>query len=189
MKNINTFLVIIILILLVGLILFIKLSGEEEETIRLKKEEINYVDYTSYDKNFTIRTSKDWKTTKERKVLNKDANLELYNDKLNAYLLLVVNSKIDYKKNFNNYKKEVFKQKESFYKIKIKEYKNISVDNYKWEYIEFNYVNENKVNTYIRSYAIETKNYYGQILVWTIASNKENANSEFDNIINNIREL
>ena len=189
MKRINGFLVVVILIVLVGLIFLVKLSSVEEEPRKSKKEDINYIDFTSYDKKFTIRTSKDWNLLENRKSLNKDANLELYNDNLNAYFLLVVNSKIDYKNNFNTYKKEVFKQKEEQYKIKIKEYKHTVINNYNWDYIEFNYINENNINTYIRAYAIETRNYYGQILLWTIASNKEKADTEFDNIINKFSEI
>ncbi|MBR4262478.1 MAG: hypothetical protein IKQ35_03860 [Bacilli bacterium] len=189
MKKINIILLIVILALVVGLILLLKNSKIEEKPTKTKKEEINYIDYTSYDKNFSIRTSKDWKLVDNRKLLNKDANLELYNEKLNAYFLLVVNNKIDYKKNFNNYKAEVFKQKIEQYNIKIKEFKKVNVNNYNWEYIEFNYTNENAINTYIRSYAIETKNYYGQILVWTIASNQNEATNEFDNIISKFKEI
>ncbi len=178
------FLLIIIFIIFVGLYFYQK---EEIEEPKLK-EEINYMDYTSYDRNFTIRTSKEWKEVKDKYSLNKDAILELYNEKDNAYFLLVINPKLDYKNYYNSYKNEVFKQKEEQYKIKIDEIKKVTVNDYEWQYIDFNYVNNN-INTYIRSYAIETTNYYGQIIMWTVASNEKKLANEFDYLIKNFREV
>ena len=41
----------------------------------------------------------------------------------------------------------------------------------------------------MRIYAVETNNYYSQILIWTTYSQKDDVQKEFDNIISSFKEV
>lgn len=195
MNNIKNQLIVIVLIIIAVLLVFVsyKLSNPEKKKEKVEEKPVEKIDnkikYSSYDGRFQIETSKDWVEVETKKSLNKDANMELYNDKYNAYFLLVVNNKVDYKNNFTTYKNEVFQQKVLEYKTKITKYNKVIIDGYNGEYIDIDYINNKGIKTYIRSYAIETKNYYGQIMLWTLSSNKDLIQSEFDDLINNFKKI
>lgn len=191
-KNILVGVVFVFVIVLLGFVAFETFKEEKDLGVKDKKKDeptIVYKDHYSYDKLFTVKTTEDWTEVEDQKSLNKSADMELYNSNLNAYFLFVPNSKKDYKNSFNNYKNVVFNQKKSEYKANITKYNDVLIDGKTSQYIEFNYVNEKNVNTYIRSYAIETENYYGQIMIWTLASNQEEASEEFTDLVSTFKEL
>ena len=191
-KNILVGVVFVFVLVLLGFVVFETFKEEKDLGVKEKKEEkpaVFYNDHYSYDKLFTVKTTSAWNEVEEQKSLNKSADMELYNPDLNAYFLFVPNSKKDYKNNFNNYKNTVFSQKKSEYKVNITKYNDVLIDGRTSQYIEFNYTNDKNVNTYIRSYAVETENYYGQIMIWTLASNQEKVAEEFTNLVSTFKEL
>lgn len=184
-------LIVICIFLLIGLFAFIITRNDSKQ---LTDEEIvkdikSYKTYTSYDGNFSIKTPSTWNEVKDKYTLNENAVLELHNEQKNAYLVSVIINKVDVTDDFEQFKKDVFTQKEVHYGIKIEKYNDIVVNGYNSQYVEFYNTNTDKINTYIRSYAIETKNYYVQIMLWTLKSNEENIKQEFDNIIDNFKEI
>lgn len=41
----------------------------------------------------------------------------------------------------------------------------------------------------MRIYVVETENYYGQILIWTKYSSKDDVKDEFDKIVSSFKEV
>jgi len=185
--KIKKVLIIICIVLTTILTMFLFLANKptDEELI---DDVSKYKTHDSYNKLFSINAPGTWKPVEVRNSLNKNAIIELENEDKNSYLVVVVNNKKDLNENFNTYKTKVFSQKESYYKTKISSYHNVVINGYNAQYGIIYYTNENNINTYIRSYAIETKNYYGQIVIWTLASNENSSEKEFDNIINSFKE-
>ena len=184
-------LIILCIILLVCLFAFIIIRNSNKT---LSDEDIvediaSYKTYTSYDGIFSIKTPITWNEVKEKYSLNENAVLELHNEQKNAYLVSVIINKEDVTDTFEQFQQDVFKQKETYYKVKIDNYNNVKVNGYNSKYVEFYNTNADKINTYIRAYAIETENYYVQIVMWTLKSNEENVSKEFDNIISNFKEI
>lgn len=184
-------LIILCIILLICLFAFIIIRNSNKT---LSDEDIvediaSYKTHTSYDGIFSIKTPFTWSEVKEKYSLNENAVLELYNEQKNAYLVSVIINKDDVTDTFEQFQKDVFTQKETHYGIKIDKYNDVVINGYDSKYIEFYNTNEDKINTYIRSYAIETENYYVQIVMWTLKSNEEKVTKEFDNIISNFKEI
>lgn len=192
-NKIKKVLIIICLLLIVVLLLFLLVVNKNNRDNKSNLEETeniaNYDEYTSYDGLFSISAPSAWKPVSDKKLLNENAIIELQNEKMNAFLVVVVNNKIDLKEDFNTYKTKVFTQKEAYYKTKISAYKEVIIDNHQAQYGVIHYTNPNNINTYIRSYAFETDNYYGQIVIWTLASNEEEVQTEFDNITLSFKEI
>lgn len=169
---------------LLGILIYINSTYEDDTITNTDK----YQEHESYDKTFTISAPKTWKKIEIKNSLNGKAIIELYDEIKNSYLVVLVNKKEDLNEDFNTYKTKVFSQKEEYYQIKITEYKDAEIDNYKAQYIEIYHTNEDSINTYIRSYAFETENYYGQMVIWTLKSNEEEVQVEFDNITKSLEE-
>jgi len=148
-----------------------------------------FLRHLSYDEIFSIETPNTWEEVETKYSLNKNAVLELYNEKKTSYLVVVVNKKADLTDNFTTYKAKIFKQKESHYKTKISSYHDTIINDRPAQYGVIYYTNSENINTYIRSYPFETNNYFGQIVIWTLASNEENIGKEFDNITTSLKEI
>jgi len=179
-------------LLIITLIMFLIINNTNNDSKNLKQEnkkEEKINTHISYDNLFSINTNESWKQIENKNSLNENAVIEIYNKEKNAYLVVVVNKKEDLNEDFNAYKTKVFKQKESFYKTEIQAYHDVKIDNYNCQYGEIYYTNSDNINTYIRSYAIETKNYYGQIVVWTIKSNQNELKKEFDKVVESFKEI
>ncbi|MBQ7104617.1 MAG: hypothetical protein IJN90_02040 [Bacilli bacterium] len=188
--KIKKILIVICVLLIISLVSYVLIANKVKEPTR---EEIientdKYITHTSYDDKFTIETPNTWKIVVDKNSLNKNAILELQNEEENAYLVVVINSKLDLNEDFNTYKTKVFKQKETFYKTTITSYTDVVINERQAQYGVIYYTNSNNINTYIRSYAFETENYYGQLVIWTLASNEENVQKEFDNIVKTLKE-
>ena len=185
-RKILIVLCIILIIILISYVLVINLTRKEESSSTKEphnsSESIKYEKHTSYDNLFIIETPKTWQEIENKNSLNEKAILELYNETENAYLVIVVNAKKDLNENFESYKKDVFGQKETYYKTKITKYCDVVIDNYNARYGEIYYTNSDNINTYIRAYAFETNNYYGQLILWTLASNEQIVQEEFNKI-------
>lgn len=178
---------IFLIIILLGYILIINFTRKDESNPQKESNESSsksekYEEHISYDNMFMIKTPKVWQKVENKNSLNEKAIIELYNEEKNAYLVVVVNAKKDLNENFASYKKDVFGQKETYYKTKITKYHDVVIDNYNAQYGEIYYTNSDNINTYIRAYAFETENYYGQLILWTLASNEEIVQEEFNKI-------
>lgn len=184
-------LIIFCLLLVVTLIIFVFVAKKDQQPT---EEEVienvsKYDKHTSYDGLFTIETPNTWQEVVTKNSLNANAILELEKTEDNAYLVVVVNNKIDLNEDFATFKTNVFKQKEAVYKTTISSYTDTTINNYSAQYATIYYTNSNNINTYIRAYAFETENYYGQIVIWTLASNEESVQKEFDNITTSFKEI
>lgn len=195
MKNENIsklkgILMCVCLLLVVALIiyLFVIERNNKLDTGNKEDKEIKYEKHTSYDGLFSIEAPETWKEVEIKKSLNEKAVLELENEDENAYLVVVVNNKKDLNETFAQFKTNVFKQKEAVYKKKISKYVDVVIDGKPAQYGVVYYTKDN-VNTYIRAYAFETENYYGQIVIWTLASNEDKVQDEFDEIVSSFKEI
>ena len=201
MSNINKIkrgLIIVCIVLLIGLVAFILIRNATNMIIRNQQEKDYdkivenkklYKNHTSYDGIFSIKAPSTWSEVKEKKSLNANAVIELKNEIRNAYLVAVVTNKLDVTDTFEIFKSDVFTQKQTHYGITISEYKDVVIDGKNAQYIEFYNTNEDSINTYIRSYAIETENYYVQIMIWTLKSNENLVQQEFNNIMESFKEI
>lgn len=189
--KLRTILVAICVFLMFGLTAYVLITNnmkkpDEKEIVENIKK---YEKHKSYDEVFQIETPSTWKEVETKYSLNKNAVLELYNENKTSYLVVVVNKKIDLTDNFTTYKAKVFKQKETYYKTKISSYHDTIIDARPSQYGVIYYTNSDNINTYIRAYAFETNNYFGQIVIWTLASNEETISKEFDNITSTLKEI
>ena len=201
MSNINKIkrgLIIVCIVLLIGLVAFILIRNATNMIIRNQQEKDYdkivenkklYKSHTSYDGIFSIKAPSTWSEIKEKKSLNANAVIELKNEIRNAYLVAVVTNKLDVTDTFEIFKSDVFTQKQTHYGITISEYKDVVIGGKNAQYIEFYNTNEDSINTYIRSYAIETENYYVQIMIWTLKSNENLVQPEFNNIMESFKEI
>lgn len=189
--KLRTILVAICVFLMFGLTAYVLITNnmkepDEKEIVENIKK---YEKHKSYDEVFQIETPSTWKEVETKYSLNKNAVLELFNENKTSYLVVVVNKKIDLTDNFTTYKAKVFKQKETHYKTKISSYHDTIIDARPAQYGIIYYTNPDNINTYIRAYAFETNNYFGQIVIWTLASNEETISKEFDNITSTLKEI
>lgn len=89
---------------------------------------------------------------------------------------------------FDEYKNEIFKQNQELYETTFTDIKEIKLNTNNASYVEFKTV-RNNTNIYMRIYAIETTNYYGQLLIWTTYSQKDELNNEFNQMILSFKEI
>ena len=180
----------ICLLLVVALIffLFVIERNNNPKTSNKDDKNVKYEKYTSYDGLFSIEAPNTWKEVKTKNSLNEKAIIELEKEDDNAYLVVVVNNKKDLNETFAQFKTNVFKQKEAVYKKTISKYVDVVIDERPAQYGVIYYTKDN-VNTYIRAYAFETENYYGQLVIWTLASNEEKVQDEFDKIVSSFKEI
>ncbi len=177
--------IIIIALALIGL----KQNGSDENGEETPEEEINYSSHESYDKKFMMSAPDSWKEVTDKKSLNENANIELNDEDKSAYVVVVITDKKNTTDDFEDYKKRVFQQKEQYYKTKVTSYEKTQIAGHDAEYAKIYYTDPNQINIYIRAYAVETDNYFGQIVIWTLASNEKEVQEEFDKIAGSFREV
>ncbi len=162
---------------------------EKEKTNNTTNTNNNYIVHNSYDKKFNISAPASYKEIEDKLSLNKKAIIELNDENKSSYVLVIVTPKENSDLDFNEYKKDVFKQREEFYDTKITRYNKTTIDEHEAEYAEIYYTSPSSINLYIRSYAFETDNYLGQMVLWTLASNEKSIQNEFDKIASSFIEL
>ena len=102
-------------------------------------------------------------------------------------MIAITEAKADLAMDFEKYQETIFSQNEENYNTKFEEIKDININEKNCKYVEFKTTQET-TNIYMRIYAIETDNYYSQILMWTTYSQKEDVQKEFDKIISSFKE-
>ena len=165
-----------------------QVKENEEDTAKTETTN-NYLVHKSYDGKFNISAPATYKEIDDKLSLNKKAIIELNDEDQSSYVLVIVTPKENSDSGFNEYKKDVFKQRELFFDTEISRYESTTIDNHEAEYAEIYYTNPSNINLYIRSYALETDNYFGQIVLWTLAANEKNIQEEFNKIASSFIEL
>lgn len=142
----------------------------------------------SYDNKFQITVPSSWDTPTSKGNLNQAANIEIQNSEKQKYMIAITEAKADLAMDFEKYQETIFSQNEENYNTKFEEIKDININGKNCKYVEFKTTQET-TNIYMRIYAIETDNYYSQILMWTTYSQKEDVQKEFDKIISSFKEV
>ena len=103
-------------------------------------------------------------------------------------MIAITEAKADLAMDFQKYQETIFSQNAKNYDTEFKDIKDININGKACKYVEFKTTQET-ANIYMRIYAVETNNYYSQILIWTTYSQKDNVQKEFDNIISSFKEV
>lgn len=128
----------------------------------------NYV--YSHDYDFSIGILDGFDEAYEGE-LNDSADIELYNDSNSTYLIVLGDSKLDYTLPYADFKEGRVASIEEIYDVTLGDFNKIDYAYGNMEYTDFSLV-EDGLALSMRYYLFETDNYYGQILVWTVNSNK-----------------
>ena len=195
-KVIKSVLLSISAVLGFAILIVITINSNTRQVVKSKEKATNnetndnyYLVHESYDKKFNISAPASYKEIEDKLSLNKKAIIELNDENKSSYVLVIVTPKENSNSKFSEYKKDVFKQREEFYDTKITRYKKTTIDEHEAEYAEIYYTSPSSINLYIRSYALETDNYFGQMVLWTLASNEKTLQKEFDKIASSFIEL
>lgn len=151
-------------------------------TTKIESKRVN-----SYDNKFQVTVPASWDTPVSKGSLNQAANIEIQNSEKQKYMIAITEAKADLAMDFEKYQETIFSQNEENYNTKFEEIKDININEKNCKYVEFKTTQET-TNIYMRIYAIETDNYYSQILMWTTYSQKEDVQKEFDKIISSFKE-
>jgi len=175
-----------IILSLISILLITGCNNQNNITDNKIKEE--YTKIKSYNEKFEIKVPSDWKQTEEKGELNDSADLEIYEKSSQKYFIALMEAKEDLTWTFDEYKNEIFKQNQELYETTFTDIKEIKLNTNNASYVEFKTV-RNNTNIYMRIYAIETTNYYGQLLIWTTYSQKDELNNEFNQMILSFKEI
>ncbi len=157
-------------------------------SLNLKNDNTKVEDKTfdSYNGKFQITANSNWKATSQGE-LNENADIEIADDDNQKYLISIMESKEDLDWDYKQYSNYILKQNAEIYETTIEEVKTTKINDYDIDYVELK-SSPNGVNIYMRIYVIETKNYYGQILIWTKYSQRNDVKEEFDKIVSSFIE-
>lgn len=142
----------------------------------------------SYDNKFQVTVPGAWTTAKNKGDLNSAASIEVQDSEKQKYMIAITEAKADLAMDFEKYQETIFSQNAKNYDTEFKDIKDININGKACKYVEFKTTQET-ANIYMRIYAVETNNYYSQILIWTTYSQKDDVQKEFDNIISSFKEV
>lgn len=151
-------------------------------------KEVKSVKFNSYDTNFEITANSNWIDVSDKGELNENANIELYDEKNQKYLIAITESKKDIPWKYDEYRNYILDREAAIYNFDVSNTKNLKLGDYDINYISFVTDIDSK-SFYMSIYVIETKNYYGQIIVWTKSSMKDKVDDEFNEIVKSFREI
>lgn len=148
----------------------------------------NDVIFKSYNEKFLIKLPYGWIKAKEQQ-LNEEADIEVFNKKKDFYLILLMENKEDLDYTYKTYVEATIEDIKESYDVSIDKtniYKNKEDEDRTFYCFDFYH---EKVKIYMCDYVVETKSYMGQLIVWTIYSQKEELD-EFlkTDIVNEIKE-
>ncbi len=138
--------------------------------------------YNSYNNIFSVEVGKGWQQV-EKGTLNSSADIELADLKNDKYFVALMENKADFEWTYEEYMDNTIKSNASTYDLEDYEEKDIKIGEYDCKYIEFKSTSETDVNTFIQIYYVETENYYGQLLTWTLNSKKDEYKDEFISLV------
>lgn len=165
------------------LICILVLTGCTSKSTKTGSKKIN-----SYDNKFQVTVPGTWTTAKNKGDLNSAASIEVQDSEKQKYMIAITEAKADLAMDFQKYQETIFSQNAKNYDTEFKDIKDININGKACKYVEFKTTQET-ANIYMRIYAVETNNYYSQILIWTTYSQKDNVQKEFDNIISSFKEV
>lgn len=116
--------------------------------------------------------------------LNKNADLELRGKNMEKYALLLTD-RAEAFESYNDWFLTVVDNNSENYAFEMDSVKDVKVGGYDAKYVEFEH-EYNNYKMYMRIYFLQSKNYYSQFFLWTLAENKNKLSGEFDNMINSI---
>ena len=143
--------------------------------------------YNSYNNIFSVEVGKEWQQV-EKGTLNSSADIELADLKNDKYFVALMENKADFEWTYDEYMDNTIKSNASTYDLEDYEEKDIKIGEYDCKYIEFKSTSETDVNTFIQIYYVETENYYGQLLTWTLNSKKDEYKDEFISLVQTFEE-
>lgn len=147
----------------------------------------NKITYNSYNDLFSVEAGNGWQQV-EKGTLNSSADIELADLKNDKYFVALMENKEDFEWTYDEYIDNTIKSNASTYNFGDYEKKDIKIGDYDCKYIEFKSTGDNEVNTYIQIYYVETDNYYGQLLTWTLNSKKDEYREEFIQLVQTFKE-
>lgn len=148
----------------------------------------NKITYNSYNDIFSVEAVNGWQQV-EQGTLNSSADIELADLKNDKYFVALMENKADFEWSYEEYINNTIASNASTYNLTDYEKKDIKIGNYDCKYIEFKSTNnDTEVNTYIQIYYVETENYYGQLLTWTLNSKKDEYKDEFIQLVESFKE-
>ena len=147
------------------------------------------ITYNSYDSNFTITATSGWSIPTQG-TLNDEADLELVDNNNNKYFVALMEAKEDFDWSYEEYATNMLESNAESYGITIDEIQTITIDEHECQYIEFKTTTDNtSLNFYTQVYIVETDNYYGQLMTWTIYSQSDEYRDEFIEMVKTFKEV
>lgn len=138
---------------------------------------------TTEDNLFEMQLRKGWEKTKAHE-LNDEADIEIKNKRHDAYLIALMEDIKEYDASFQDYVDLVASNVEESYSVKIDK---INTNGSNRNFC-FNFTQDGE-DIYMCMYVIQTKNYVGQVAIWSLSSNKDFVDSEIkEGIIDSIKE-
>lgn len=145
------------------------------------------VTFNSYNEKFQITADSSWKKTSKGE-LNDSADIEIADTRNQKYMIVLMESKEDLSWSYEEYSDFILAQNSTIYSVELDDVKTTKIDGYDVDYVEF-MTKPDGINIYMRIYVVETENYYGQILIWTKYSQRNDVKDEFDKIISSFKEI
>lgn len=146
------------------------------------------VDFSSYNDKFTVTASDKWKAVSNKGELNDSADIEISDAKNQKYMIALMESKEDISWSYDEYSEFILNQNSTIYDVTLDDIKTTKIGGYNANWVEFK-TQPSGINIYMRIYVVETENYYGQILIWTKYSSKDDVKEEFDKIVSSFKEV
>ena len=150
--------------------------------------EVKKQTYTSYNDKFTVDVNNDWSSV-EKGTLNESADIELADLNDEKYFLALMEEKEDFNWTYEEYRDHMFEVDAKIYGATVNDIQDIKIGEYNCNFIEFNpNLDNSALQFYMQIYIIETDNYYGQLLTWTLNSKKDEYRDEFFEIVKTFKE-
>lgn len=145
--------------------------------------------YTSYNDKFTVMVNSGWQEA-ERGTLNTSADIELADFKNEKFFVALMENKEDFNWTYDEYVNNTIEANSSVYPgINDAEKNDIKIGEYNCKYVELKVTTESSgINTYMQIYYVETENYYGQLLAWTLYSQKDEYRDEFIELVKTFKQ-
>lgn len=153
-----------------------------------KKEPAKDEIFKSYNEKFEVTANSSWKKAATKGELNDSADIEISDAKNQKYMIALMESKEDLTWSYDEYSEFILKQNSTIYGVELKDIKTTKIDGHDVDYVEF-MTKPDGINIYMRIYVVETENYYGQILIWTKYSQRDDVKDEFDKIVSSFKEV
>lgn len=170
-----------LLVLMVCSILMFSGCGENNSKVKQT--------YTSYNDKFTVMVNSGWQEA-ERGTLNTSADIELADFKNEKFFVALMENKEDFNWTYDEYVNNTIEANSSVYPgITDSEKNDIKIGEYNCKYVELKVTTESSgINTYMQIYYVETENYYGQLLAWTLYSKKDEYRDEFIELVKTFKQ-